>query len=155
MCVSSFGRWLLASQARLLSKPWLLSLLEEGCLWVSPVSQDCLREASRDLGGGLDGGVGITGQWSNLTWGFPRASGYGNHPEGLLLPLGPCLRLWPPSSLPHLQHRSFGKCGFHLSLGQKDPWRRKWQPAPAFLHRESHGPRRAAVHGVTVSQTRL
>ena len=62
MCVSSFGRWLLARQACLLSKPWLLSLLEEGCLWVSPVSQDCLREASRDLGGGL---VGVWGPRKN------------------------------------------------------------------------------------------
>ena len=28
-----------------------------------------------------------------------------------------------------------------LSLGQADPWRRKWQPTPAFLPRESHGQR--------------
>ena len=25
------------------------------------------------------------------------------------------------------------------SLGQEDPWRRKWQPNPVFLPRESHG----------------
>ena len=25
------------------------------------------------------------------------------------------------------------------SLGQEDPWRRKWQPTPAFLPGESHG----------------
>lgn len=46
MCVSSFGRWLLASQACLLSRPQLPSPLA-GCLWVSPVSQDCLRDEGR------------------------------------------------------------------------------------------------------------
>ena len=25
-----------------------------------------------------------------------------------------------------------------LSLGLEDPWRRKWQPTPVFLHRKSH-----------------
>ena len=28
------------------------------------------------------------------------------------------------------------------SLGQEDPWRRKWQPTPVFLPGESHGQRR-------------
>ena len=28
------------------------------------------------------------------------------------------------------------------SLGQEDPWRRKWQPTPVVLPRESHGQRR-------------
>ena len=28
-----------------------------------------------------------------------------------------------------------------LSLGQEDPWRRKWQPTPVFLAGESHGQR--------------
>ena len=27
------------------------------------------------------------------------------------------------------------------SLGQEDPWRREWQPAPVFLPGESHGQR--------------
>ena len=27
------------------------------------------------------------------------------------------------------------------SLGQEDPWRKEWQPAPVFLPRESHGQR--------------
>ena len=27
------------------------------------------------------------------------------------------------------------------SLGQEDPWRRKWQPTPVFLPGESHGQR--------------
>ena len=31
-----------------------------------------------------------------------------------------------------------------LSLGQKIPWRRKWQPTPVFLPGESHGQRRLA-----------
>ena len=30
------------------------------------------------------------------------------------------------------------------SLGQEDPWRRKWQPTPAFLPGNSHGQRRLA-----------
>ena len=36
------------------------------------------------------------------------------------------------------------------SLGQENPWRRKWQPAPVFLPGESHdrGAWRATVHGV-------
>ena len=34
-------------------------------------------------------------------------------------------------------------------------WRRKWQPTPVFLPRESHGQRSLAVHGVTESQTLL
>ena len=28
------------------------------------------------------------------------------------------------------------------SLGQKDAWRRKWQPTPVFLPAESHAQRR-------------
>jgi len=27
------------------------------------------------------------------------------------------------------------------SLGQEDPWRRKWEPTPVFLPGESHGQR--------------
>ena len=30
------------------------------------------------------------------------------------------------------------------SLGQEEPWRRKWLPTPVFLPRESHGPRSLA-----------
>ena len=30
------------------------------------------------------------------------------------------------------------------SLGQEDPWRRKWQPTPVLLPRESHGQRSLA-----------
>ena len=29
-------------------------------------------------------------------------------------------------------------------LGQKDPWRKKWQPIPVFLPGESHGQRSLA-----------
>ena len=29
-------------------------------------------------------------------------------------------------------------------LGREDPWRRKWQPTPVFLPRESHGQRNLA-----------
>ena len=32
------------------------------------------------------------------------------------------------------------------SLGREDPWRRKWQPTPASLPRESHGPRSLASY---------
>ena len=39
------------------------------------------------------------------------------------------------------------------SLGQKMPWRRKWQPSPVLLPGEFHG--QATVHGVAKSQTRL
>ena len=39
---------------------------------------------------------------------------------------------------------------------RKIPWRRKWQPTPAFLPGKSHGQRSlATVHEVTKSQTQL
>ena len=43
------------------------------------------------------------------------------------------------------------------SVPGKMPWRRRWQPIPVFLPGKSHGQRswRAAVHGVTKSQTWL
>ena len=36
------------------------------------------------------------------------------------------------------------------SLGQEDPWKRKWQPTPVFLPGESHGQRvwRVIAYGV-------
>ena len=38
--------------------------------------------------------------------------------------------------------------------GQKDPWRREWQPTPVFLPGESHGQRSlGTVHGVTKDRT--
>ena len=39
------------------------------------------------------------------------------------------------------------------SLGQEDPWSRKWQPTPVFLPGESHGQGawQATVHGVAKS----
>ena len=45
----------------------------------------------------------------------------------------------------------------HLCV-RKIPWRRKWQPTPVFLLRQSHGQRCLAghtVHGVTKSWTLL
>ena len=45
------------------------------------------------------------------------------------------------------------------SLGQEDPWRRKWQPTPVLLPGESHGQRSLVGynhwHGVAKSQTQL
>ena len=44
------------------------------------------------------------------------------------------------------------------SLGPEDPWRRKGQPTPLFLPRESRGPWSLVgyiVPGVTKSRTRL
>ena len=42
------------------------------------------------------------------------------------------------------------------SLGQKDAWRRKWQPTPVFLPGSSHGQRSlVGSHGVTKSWTPL
>ena len=35
--------------------------------------------------------------------------------------------------------------GFHPWVG-KIPWRRRWQPAPVFLTRESHGQRTLASY---------
>ena len=39
-----------------------------------------------------------------------------------------------------------------LSLGWEDRWRRKWQPAPVFLPRESRG-QRSLAHVVTENWT--
>ena len=41
------------------------------------------------------------------------------------------------------------------SVGQKIPWRRKWQPTPEFLPGKLHGRGawRATVHGVAESDT--
>ena len=55
---------------------------------------------------------------------------------------------------------SVGQCRRHGFSSQvwKTPWRRKWQPTPVLLPRQSHGQRSLAgyVHGVVVkNQTRL
>ena len=43
-----------------------------------------------------------------------------------------------------------------LSLGQKDPWRRAWQPTPGCLKNPTdRGAWWATVHGVEKSQTQL
>ena len=36
------------------------------------------------------------------------------------------------------------------SLGQEDPWRRKWQPTPVFLPGKSHGQRTLAGYSSRV-----
>ena len=41
------------------------------------------------------------------------------------------------------------------SLGQEDPWRRKWQLTPVFFPVEFHGQRSLEVHQVSKSQTQL
>ena len=43
------------------------------------------------------------------------------------------------------------------ALGQKIPWRRKWQPTPVFLPEKSHGQRTLAGYspGGQKSQTQL
>ena len=41
---------------------------------------------------------------------------------------------------PACQCRRGKRCGFNPGIG-KIPWRRKWQPTPVFLPRESHGQR--------------
>ena len=48
-------------------------------------------------------------------------------------------------------------CATSLSLFTVMPWRRKWQPTPVFLLRESHGWGNlvGAVYGVAQSRTRL
>ena len=54
-------------------------------------------------------------------------------------------------------HCRRGKRGRVLSLGQEDPWRRKWQPAPGFLPGESPWTEEpvVAVHGIEKSRTRM
>ena len=44
------------------------------------------------------------------------------------------------------QGRRLKRCGFNPWVG-KIPWRRKWQPTPVFLPRESHGQRSLVGHG--------
>ena len=61
---------------------------------------------------------------------------------------GKSLRLQEPGSavkkLPAMQETQ------GQSLGQEDPWRRKWQPTPVFPSGKFHGQRRLGVtiHGV-------
>ena len=43
------------------------------------------------------------------------------------------------------QSRRHRRCGFNTWVG-KIPWRRKWQPTPAFLSGKSHGQRNLAGH---------
>ena len=51
------------------------------------------------------------------------------------------------------QHRRLKRHRFN-SWVRKIPWRRKWQPTPAFLPGDSHrGAWKATVHGVAKSQT--
>ena len=45
------------------------------------------------------------------------------------------------------QLRSHRGCGFSFWVG-KIPWRRKWQPTPAFLPGESHGQRSLGGHSL-------
>ena len=48
--------------------------------------------------------------------------------------------------------------GSGRSLGREDPWKRKWQPTPVFLHGQNpmkRGAWQATVHTVTKSQTRF
>ena len=53
------------------------------------------------------------------------------------------------------QHRRLKRHRFN-SWVRKIPWRRKWQPTPAFLPGDSHrGAWKATVHGVAKSQTCL
>ena len=47
---------------------------------------------------------------------------------------------WLSSKEPTRQCRRCRTHGFSLWFG-KIPWRRKWQPSPVFLPRESHGQR--------------
>ena len=49
------------------------------------------------------------------------------------------------------QCRRCKRCGYDPWVG-KIPWRRAWQPTPAFLPRESHGQRRAGGLQPTESQ---
>ena len=39
------------------------------------------------------------------------------------------------------------------SLGQEDPWRRKWQPTPVFLPGKSHG--RRSLEGYSMGLQRV
>ena len=57
---------------------------------------------------------------------------------------------------PTCQCRRSKRRGFNPWVG-KIPWRRKWQPTPAFLPGESRGQRNlaATVHGVTKGWKRL
>ena len=51
-----------------------------------------------------------------------------------------CIPWWPSLKRIHLQRR---RRGFDPWV-RKIPWRRAWQPTPAFLPRESHGQRTLA-----------
>ena len=64
---------------------------------------------------------------------------------------------WLTGQRIHLQCRRHRRCKFD-SWVRKIPWRKKWQPTPVFLPRESHEQRGAwcaAVYRVAQSRTRL
>ena len=48
---------------------------------------------------------------------------------------------------PACQCRRYKRCGFDPWV-EKMPWRRAWQPTPAFLPGESHGQRSLAGYGL-------
>ena len=49
---------------------------------------------------------------------------------------------------------NFKRHGFN-PLVRKIPWRRKWQPIPVFLPRESHGQRSLAGYGPQVRKSQI
>ena len=83
--------------------------------------------------------------WSGLPFPFP-----GDLPDAGIKPRSPALQAdsfpYEPPGKPLPSRR----LGFDPWVG-RIPWRRKWQPTPAFLPGESHGQRSrwATVHGVT------
>ena len=48
---------------------------------------------------------------------------------------------WVSQVAQRLKHLPAMREAWVRSLGQEDPWRRKWQPTPVFLPGESHGRR--------------
>lgn len=103
-----------------------------------------------------------------MNWGAARAcptgAGVPPHVGAVRLPLSfagilvVCCKLWeslragvkrqlgiPGGSVVKTLSASAGGAG--ATLGQEEPWRREWQPAPAFLHAESCGQRRLEGYG--------
>ena len=78
-------------------------------------------------------------------WASAAKGSYGPRPAGFQITL-PCAASPPTHIILHLQLLVQRECQvlaefFYLLSVGIGPWRRKWQPTPAFLLGESHGQR--------------
>ena len=107
-------------------------------LGLFPRLELCLEDALISCGGGGWGWhepPAASGPW---VWGSPFCRGRGG--DGVACRLSGARGGESACQGRRCRRRRFGSCI------RKIPWRRKWQPTPVFLSRESHGQRSLAGH---------